>query len=237
MANNRIRLYLVAFLLVATAGITSAGDVARFTNLGFSPDSGVFMFAQYGINHPEGKPFAEIYTVDVPRNVFVTGAVERRIFDKAVTAGQDGSGALFTLLPPLHSTVRDHEIDHLDQGRIIYLLVNGEGDEPRSRIEFRDFRTGTRYTISITQNARGRGVDGSAAFHLNLTARYTDGTIVEQRVGRPDFYRDGVNRYRVGRVIIAPDNRSLVIVMERITDISGGRRIRYMVETVRLSRG
>ncbi len=234
MAKNKMRLIMVAVLLVAIVGLATAGDVARFVNLGFSPDSGVFMFAQYGIDHPDGKPFAEIYTVDVPGNAFVSGGVRTKVFDRTISSGQDGSGALYTLLPELNSIVAQHRIDHLDQGRLVYLLVNGEDEPIRPRIEFRDFRTDTRFTIEVAQQSRGRGLSGSAEFYLDVTVRYPDGTVVERRVGRPGFYRDGVNRYRVGRVIVAPDSRSLVVVMERITDISGGKRIRYMVETVRL---
>lgn len=234
MVKIGIRMSMVVVLLVAALGTAAAGDVARFTNLGFSPDSGIFMFAQYGIRHSDSKPFAEIYTVDVPGNVFVSGGVATRVFDRTVSSGQDGSGALFTLLPELRSVVTSHRVDHLEQGRIIYFLVNGENEPDRSRIEFRDFRTNVRYTIAVDQQSRGSGTDGSAAFHLDLTVRYPDGTTVERRVGRPGFYRDGVNRYRVGRVVIAPDNRSLVVVMERITDITSGRQVRYMVETVRL---
>lgn len=236
MAKNSIRGSIVVLLLATAFGAASAGDVARFTNLGFSPDSGVFMFAQYGINHPDGNPFAEIFTVDVPGNTFVANGVEQRVFSRRVSGGQDGSGALYTLLPHMRTTVNRHRIDHLEQGRIIFLLVNGEDDPPPPRIEFRDFRTDTRYTINVTQQSRGRGSAGSAEFYLDVTARYADGTTVERRVGRPGYYRDEVNRYRVGRVIAAPDSRSLVVVMEKITDIPGGRRVRYMVETVRFPR-
>lgn len=236
MVKNGLRMSMVVFLLVAAIGTASAGDVARFTNLGFSPDSRIFMFAQHGITQRDGKPFAEVYLVDVPDNVFVPGGVRTRVFDRAVSGGHDGSGALFTLLPELHSSVTAHRVDHLELGRIVYLLVNGETEPDRSRIEFRDFRTNRHYTISVTQNARGRGPEGSAAFHLDLRVRYPDGTVVERQVGRPSLYREGVNRYRVGRVIVGPDDRSLVIVMERITDTPGGRQIRYMVETVRLPR-
>ena len=236
MAKNGIRMIVVVFLLILATATASAGDVARFTNLGFSPDSGVFMFAQYGVSHAESKPFAEIYTVDVPGNVFVSGGVRTQVFDRTVSGGQDGSGALFTLLPELRPIITTHRVDHLEQGRIIYFLVNGENEPDRQRIEFRDFRTGSNFSINVTQSARGRSSDGSAAFHLDLRVRYEDGTVVERRVGRPSLYRDGVNRYRVGRVIAAPDNRSLIIVIERITDLAGGRQVRYMVETVRLPR-
>ncbi|WP_076488571.1 DUF2259 domain-containing protein [Alkalispirochaeta americana] len=227
------RLGPVVLLLTLAVATTSAGDIARFANLGFSPDSRVFLFGQYGITHPEGNPFAEIYAVNVPDNVFLPKGVQSRTFSRTLSGGQDGSGALYTLLPLFQPLIGQHQIDHLSQGRIIYLFIDGESD-PQPRVSFRDFRTGTSYTLDLVQEARGRGADGSAAFHLNLQARYSDGTTLEQQVGRPTLFREGVNRYRIGRVIVSPDNTSLVVVMERITDIAGGRRIRYMVETVRL---
>lgn len=234
MVKKRIRLSIVGLMMmVVIAGAATAGDVARFANLGFSPDARIFMFAQFGIDHPDGNPYAEVYTVDVPGNVFVSGGVEREVFRRRVSGGQDGSGALYTILPRLSSSIARHRVDHLEQGRMVYLYINGE-EEPQPRVEFRDFRTDTRYAIELTQQSRGRGTSGSAAFYLDIRATFSDGSTVEHRVGRPGFYRDGVNRYRISRAIAAPDNRSLVVVMERITDIAGGTRVRYMVETVRL---
>lgn len=226
---------LVLFLLIPAVVIpatATAGDLARFTNLGFSQDSRTFAFAQHGINHQTGHPFAEVFLVDVPGNVFRQNGVARNVFTRGVSPGQDGSGAMLNVLRTLTPQLESHGIDHLNQGRIIHLAFNET--EPRPRVEFRDFQENTRYTIAVTQESRGRGTDGSAAFHLDITARFTDGTTVEHRVGRPGFFREGVNRYAVGQVILAPDERSLVVVMERITDVPGGRRIRYMVETVRL---
>jgi predicted secreted protein len=218
--------------MCVSLSVAYAGDVAQFINLGFSPDSRVFMFAQHGITEDESNPFAEIYTVDVPRNRFITDGVVSREYDVDISPGQDGSGALFSLLPEVRPVVDVHSVDHLRQGRLIYLLVNGQ--EPRARIQFRDFETDDRFTIAMTQDARGNGAEGSAAFHLDVTAELADGTDVETRVGRPDYYRDGVNRYRIRQVVASPDENALVIVVERITNTTTGQHIRYMVETLTL---
>ncbi|MFW5828196.1 MAG: DUF2259 domain-containing protein [Alkalispirochaeta sp.] len=222
----------IVVLVFLSLSVTYAGDVAHFINLGFSPDSRVFMFAQHGITQEDSNPFAEIYTVDVPGNRFISAGVHSREYDVQISPGQDGSGALYSLLPDVRPTVEEYELDHLRQGRLIYLLVNGQ--EPRPQIEFRDFETDDAFTITMTQDARGTGPDGSAAFHLDVVARLSDGTEVERRVGRPDYYRDGVNRYQIRQVVAGPDGNSLVIVVERITDSAGGRHIRYMVETLTL---
>jgi predicted secreted protein len=141
-------------------------------------------------------------------------------------------GALLTLLPDAAPIVRTHRISHLRQGRLVYLLVNGETQ--RNRIEFRDFENGDRYTVTMTQDARGTGETGSAAFHLDVATRFANGAEGTHRVGRPSLYRDGVNQYRVRQILLSPDERSLVIVVERITDTPSGQRVRYMVETVRV---
>ncbi|MFW5694689.1 MAG: DUF2259 domain-containing protein [Alkalispirochaeta sp.] len=222
----------IVLLMLLSLSVTYAGDVAHFINLGFSPDSRVFMFAQHGITQETSNPFVEIYTVDVPRNQFISDGVAEREYDVQVSPGQDGSGALFSLLPDVRPVIQQYEVDHLRQGRLIYMLVNGQ--EPRARIQFRDFETDDSYTITITQDARGSGPEGSAAFHLDVSAQLADGTEIEQRVGRPDYYRDGVNRYQIRQVIAGPDENSLVIVIERITDGTSGRHVRYMVETLTL---
>jgi predicted secreted protein len=232
MVNNAKRPFSIVLLMFVSLSVAYAGDVAQFINLGFSPDSRVFMFAQHGITEDESNPFAEIYTVDVPRNRFITDGVVSREYDVDISPGQDGSGALFSLLPEVRPVVDELSVDHLRQGRLIYLLVNGQ--EPRARIQFRDFETDDRFTIAMTQDARGNGAEGSAAFHLDVTAELADGTEVEARVGRPGYYRDGVNRYKIRQVVASPDEDALVIVVERITDTSSGQHIRYMVETLTL---
>lgn len=231
MRWNRLRAVCVSILLCAGSGV-SASDVATFVNLGFSSDSGVFMFAQYGIDGGGREPYAEIYTVDVPANDFVANGNLSRTFDMVPSLGQDGSGALFELLPEIAPTADRYRINHLRQGRPIYLFVNG--DEERERIEFRDFESGSRYVVTLTQDRRERGETVSAAFHLTITARYADGSSVERVVGLPDYYRTGVDRYRIKQIIASPDERSLVTVVERITVRPDGERVRYMVETVRL---
>ena len=232
MIHDKKRLIAVVGVLFMSLATASASDVAQFVNLGFSPDSRTFMFAQHGINDEHGTPYADIYTVDVPRNTFVRNGVVSEEYDVDISPGQDGSGALFSLLPEVSDVIARYRINHLRQGRLIYLFVNGE--EQPATIRFRDFDTGDRYTIAMTQTARDEGAEGSAAFYLDVTVQFNDGTTVERQVGRPDYYRDGVNHYRIKQVIVSPDESSLVTVIERISDTDDGQRIRYMVETARL---
>ncbi len=221
----------VIFLMGVTLP-TAAADVARFSNLGFSQDSRVFVFSQHGIARDTGLPYGEIYTVDVPGNAFIREGVRQHTYTTPISPGQDGIGAVLNLLRPIAPVMERLGIDHLRQGRIVYLAFNQT--DPPQNISFRDFRDNTQYTISITQESRGSGREGSAAFHLDMNVRTADGSSQHHRVGRQGFFRDGVNEYALGQVIVGPDNRSLIMVMERITHVPAGRQIRYMVETVRL---
>lgn len=226
------RRLLIVALFVLVTGVLFAGDVATFVNLGFSPDSRVIAFGQYGIERDTSRPFAELYIVDVHQNRFVANGVHRRTFDTPVRPGQDGSGALYTLMVEQAELLRHHRIDPLAQGRLVYLLVNGE--TPRSEINFRDFSDSTRYLVRISQQKRGRLPRIEAAFHLDVSVTPATGTPREFTVGLPDFFREGVSSYQIGQAYLSPDERSLVFVVERITDTPAGRTVRYMVETVRV---
>jgi predicted secreted protein len=231
MVHKKTR-YVIFLLILVVSGRVYAGDAARFVNLGFSPDSRIFMFAQHGISPENGFPFAEIYTVDVPDNSFVQNGVFTDSFETPLSPGQDGSGALYNLLPDATDIIRRYRLDHLEQGRLIYLLVDGAS--VRDRIEFRDFESGNSYEIKLTQERRGSGDNVRAAFHLDITTRLSNGTVLDHRVGRPGYFREDIDRYRIKQVIVSPDERSLVAVIERIRDTASGHRIRYMVETVRI---
>jgi predicted secreted protein len=230
--NSRTSILIGVILLMGITLPVAAADVARFSNLGFSEDSRVFVFSQHGIASDTGLPFGEIYTVDVPGNAFIREGVRQHTFNTPTSPGQDGLGAVLNLMRPIAPVMERLRVDHLRQGRIAYIAFNQTN--PPQNITFRDFRDNTQFTISITQEARGSGREGSASFHLDVNVRRTDGSSQHHRVGRQGFFRDGVNEYALGQVIVGPDNRSLVMVMERITHLPTGRQVRYMVETVQL---
>lgn len=227
------RYLLLSILMFVFALCAAAGDIATFVNLGFSSDSQTFMFSQYGINAKNSLPFAHLYVVDVPENDFVPGGVIREEFETEINPGQDGSGAFYSVLGDHVDLVETYDIQHLSQGRLVYLLVNGA--VPKSHIEFRDFNTGNRYEINLVQMAIGEGSDARAAFHIQLSVFRPDGSVDAHTVGLPGFYRDGVSTYRIKQVVLAPDERSVVFVVEKESVSDRGKTVRYMVETVSTS--
>ncbi len=220
-------------LLLLTAAPLFAGDVAYFLNLGFSEDSSAFMFGQYGIDEETSYPYAESYIVDVAENEFVPGGTAQIIADSPAVPGQDGIGALFNLTRQQNEIVAEYRIDHLNMGRLVYLYINGS--EPRRQIRFRDFNTGTRYTINLEQTVRGSESSPEAAFHINFASETSDGGREARTIGLPNFYRKNINNYNIKQVLLSPDGNSVIIVVEKILDYEGGRYLRYMVETARLN--
>ncbi len=223
------RFFMCCVLFVLAQAAVWAGDVAVFVNLGFSQDSRNFMFAQYGLESTLAKPFAELYAVYVNKNIFLPGGVQKETFNVDVYPGQDGLGALFTLIEKNINLVDRYKIDHLAQGRIVYVLIDGQ--EPKSHIEFRDFRTGNQYSLDLIQRAQTTGPVIGASYHIILDAKFKDGTSKTYTVGLPGFVREGVTAYRIKQVILAPDEKALVFVVEKEYKADTGKTIRYMVET------
>ncbi|MDR1626127.1 MAG: DUF2259 domain-containing protein [Spirochaetia bacterium] len=228
----KIRLAAISFFILA-AGVVSAfaGDTATFINLGFSDDSGYFMFGLHGIDGNTNRPFAEIYTVDVKANNFVSGGVAKESFAESLQPGQDASGAFYTLLGKNIPLVNKFRIKHLRQGRLLYILLNG--DTIKEELEFRDFNTQNQYSVRLIQNSSGSGAQVKAAFHISFSIRQAAGT-KNFVIGRPDFYREKTMDYRIRQIVLSPDERHLVFVIERDQYTPQGKAIRYMVETVRI---
>jgi predicted secreted protein len=226
------RLILIGVLILIALLPVAAGDVATFVNLGFSEDSSVFMFGQYGVIDGEERPYAEIYTVNVHKNAFVKDGVSKKVYDDEAQPGQDGSGGLFNLLHSVAPQVRNYSVDHLKTGRLVYVHV--DGNKPKQRIEFRDFYRGNSYVLTLVQQKFGSGKDVSASFHINLAVTSKGGATRTYTLGIPDFRRKGVLSYRIQEVVFSPAESGLVVVVEKELWDEQGKDIRYMVETTSL---
>ncbi len=217
-------------VLLSNSLLIFAGDVATYINLGFSEDSKVFMFGQYGIGEEDMKAYADIYAVDIKKNVFIKNGVREKVFSDKIQSGQDGMGGLFMLLRDSCDLVKKYKINHLLTGRVVYILI--DGDEPRERLEFRDFNKGNRYVLTLVQEKFGSGSNVSSSFHINVAVTDRNGKTETFTVGLPSYKRKGVSSYRVKQVVFNPDETGLVIVVEKDLVTKEGKSIRYMVETL-----
>ncbi len=226
---KKVALFCILFMGTV---LIYAGDIANYVNLGFSQDSKIFMFGQYGLQGKDTKAYADLYTVDVHRNVFVKDGVLEKVFPDKIFPGQDGLGGLFMLLHSASGLVTKYHINHIATGRIVYILV--DGDEPKDRLDFRDFDKSTGYVLTLIQEKFGSGTAVRSSFHINLAVTDKHGTTRTFTVGNPSYKRTGVQNYRIKQVLFSPDERSLVIVVEKEKLSDRGKNIRYMVETLPL---
>jgi predicted secreted protein len=217
---------LYAVFILCASGLR-AGDTATFVDLGFSPDGRAFMFAQYGVQSGTLKPWADLFIVDVPLNNFVAGGRISYVHDKPVISGQDGSGALYRLLSRNASLAERHRIDHCFQGQPLYIAL----DNPPGPVEFRDFESGSSYRATLVSNVEGSGASLASSFYINLERTARDGSRKTYTVGTPQLKRPNISSYYIRKVMIAPQDGSLIMVIEMR---SGNTDIRFMVEAVRL---
>ena len=226
------RSLLIGMLVVLSTLPLWSGDVASFVNLGFSDDSSVFLFGQYGIEDMGGPAYAEVFAVDVAENQFLKEGVFSKKHPGEISVGQDGSGALFNLLHQASPLIKERDIDHMNTGRPVYVLIDGE--EPKSEVEFRDFVRGDSYKLELIQEKFGSGEKVSAAFHIKLTAKQKSGQTRSYTLGLPDYRREKVESYRIKAVYFSPAESGLVVVVEKRMWSPDGSDVRYMVETTSL---
>ncbi|MDA3937751.1 MAG: DUF2259 domain-containing protein [Spirochaetia bacterium] len=225
-----MRKIVVILVFLLSSSFIFSGDIAQYINLGFSSDSKYFMFGQYGISTEDTKAFAETYIVDVSKNDFITNGVNSRKFSEEILPGQDGLGALFTILEDSITVAGKIGINHISTGRVVYLLVNGA--KPKERLEFRDFYKDDAYTVTLVQESFGSDENISSTFHINLSVTDKQEKIRTYTIGLPNYKRQNVLGYRIKQVVFTPSEEGLVFVIEKEFSGSQGKFIRYMVETL-----
>lgn len=229
---------VAAILLCCGAVGAWAGDVAVFKNLGFSPDSRYFQFAQYGIDANTQNPWVETFTVDVIKNDFVPGGKARSTFPVGVTLGDDGLKALLAHLEKYGPQRAPWKLDYLQQGRPIYFRVTGEASTADyDNLQVLDYKTGRTYALTLKKTITPRGSTVSSSFFVTLEVKDKAGKVLgNYKVGNPSVVRTGVQNYTVVQMILTPNERSIILIIEKEeNDGQGGVNLRTMVETVTLA--
>jgi len=222
------RLAIIAFPILLAALSASAGDIARFVNLGFSSDSRYFMFGQYGIQEKGSTPWADTYIVDVKANAFVPRGVRKVSSSQQADPGSDGIGALFDAVEESNAQVAAYKIRHTLTGRMLYILVDGA--PAPNIVDFRDFQTSQNYEVTLTQGSPSGEAGASYSISVSITGK--DGVVHTYKAGDPYLRRPGVKAYHIKEIVLAPDNASLVFLIQKEEQDTQGNNIRYMIETV-----
>jgi predicted secreted protein len=224
----------LAGLLVLCGSNLHAGDSASYADLGFSPDGGFYMFAQYGVRTDNLKPWADMFIVDVRQNEFIRGGRISYTHDKPIDAGQDGSGALYRLIAQTANLAESHHITYPNQGQPLYIALEGDPAYDGGTVVFRDFISGVSYNANLVETITGSGETLRSSFFIRLEYSENDGAEKTFVIGTPDLRRPLIASYRIKKVLIDPSGGSLIFVIEMKRETNDGYEIRYMVETLRL---
>ena len=209
-----------------------ASDIATFVDLGFSPDGRNYAFAQYGIQTGTLRPWAELFNVDVGRNNFVSGGRVSYTHNRPVVAGQDGSGALYSIITRNNALINRHGVDFLNQGRPIFVSLDDSFSTTRQTVEFRDFVNDASYKATLVSRIEGSGSSLSSSFHIDLERIARDGTRKTYAVGTPTLRRPQIASYRIKKVVCSPSGTSLIMVIEMRRQNAADYDIIYMVEAL-----
>jgi predicted secreted protein len=230
------KIWIAMLVLVSATGLW-AGDVAVFKNLGFSPDSRYFQFAQYGIDANTQNPWVESYTVDVIKNDFTVGGKAKSTFPVGVTLGDDGLKALLAHLEKYGPERKKWNLDYLQQGRPIYFRVTGESNATDyDNLQVLDYKTGRQYDAVMKKTITPKGSAITSSFFITLDVKDKAGKVLgTYKVGNPTVVRQGVQNYTIVQMILTPNERNLIFVIEKEeNDGQGGVNLRTMVETLTL---
>ncbi len=208
------------------------GDTARFVNLGFSGDGSYFMFAQHGFTAASGTVYSDLFIVDVKKNIFTPGGVNHGKYESIIEPGQSSDGALFTLLEETSNERKRYNIAYLEKGRPLYIRIPATDEEESiNSLQFRDFETDMKYSIDLNQEVNGEGGDLASTFYIDLLIEYKNGVSKNLKIGHPNFSRKGISEYNINRILLSPEEDSLIFIISK-TDVD--LNVRYMIETVNI---
>jgi predicted secreted protein len=80
----------------------------------------------------------------------------------------------------------------------------------------------------------GTGSSLKSSFYINLERTSQDGSRKNYVVGNPQIKRSFISSYHIRKVIAAPQDGSVIFVIEMRQEGIDGVDIRYMVEALRL---
>ncbi len=228
--------FFATVAVLAVAASLFAGDAAAFVDLGFSNDGKTYIFGQYGKTDGNFHGYAEIYTVDVRKNDFVSRGVFKTV-DKDGKSGNE----VFSGLKMQHKGFLDkYQPVPVGEKSMLYLREDSSKGSAEE-IVFKDFEGSTPsadvfYSIRLVPMYEGRGGATRSSFYIVAEKKSGDGRVLSRFVaGNPEVRRKGVTGYAIDRIYTSPDGAGMVFVVEKTVEDQSGVSIRYMVETVALA--
>lgn len=239
------RLLSAFFSLFAVASFSFAGDAAAFSDIGFSADGKTYIFGEYGKTDKKFQAYAEIYTVDIAKNDFVSGGVFKTKPGSA-TAGISGRTAWDNLLKKNKASLSKYNCSPSAPENLLYVRSQtGQVKQPLAKdssevIRFQDFESSTDgnevfYRIKLVSSAKGSGKNLKSSYYIDMQREDGNGKkLASWTVGNPDIERSGVSSYQIDRIFTDRQKRSMIFVVQKTVEDDTGTSIRYMIESLKL---
>jgi predicted secreted protein len=213
-----------------------AGDAAFFVDLGFSSDGQTYIFGEYGMTDVSFKGYANIYTINVITNDYVTEEVFHA--EGGGANPNKSSSAIFAELQAQSAPfLAKYSPLAVPLQRTLFLREN-ESKSPLEELNFRDYERATGqdiyYTVRLIPTFSGIGARTQSTLEIRVEERDAKGELHHSyRVGNPTVQRSGITAYAISKIFTDEDGKSLVFVVEKTVADSTGNSIRYMVEATR----
>lgn len=225
----------LAFIFCALFSViySFAGDVASFDDIGFSADGKYYLFGQYGKIDKTFVPWAEIFTVDIAANTFVKESV---FTSTEKSPDVSGRCAYDNLKKKAEWCLSKYDAKPAEVNNLLFLR-DSETKSPTDTISFRDFEgilgdAGFTYDVKLVPTYTGSGSACRSKFYITVQKKDANGAQVASfTVGSPNYERKGVTGYRIERIFSDASGKSMVFLVMKTQEDSGGTSIRYMVET------
>ncbi|MBQ3966203.1 MAG: DUF2259 domain-containing protein [Treponema sp.] len=228
---------LCGIIVLAASLCTFAGDAAAFVDVGISSDGKTYIFGEYGRTDNDFQGYAEIYTVDIAKNDFVSGGVFKTE-PSVATSSKSGKTVYDELLEKAGWAVRKYECKPALPENLLY--IRDERVNDGTEIVFKDFEGSSTeqsvfYHLKVNSCTEGSGTSIRSSFSITLEKKNEKGELISRNiVGNPSVKRKGVSSYKIDRIFSDKSGRNLVFIIEKQVKDKNGTSIRYMVETIRL---
>lgn len=226
--KRRVFFVLLCLSTIVATMTLYAGDVANFVNLGFSADGSKFAFGVHGVKDRTYQAYAQIYLIDAKTNDFL----ENGVFKTSPTRATYALNSKTVFLDLQHRAspyLKKYGILQEKEGRPLYSQTEETRED--NTLIFRDFETGTEYTVVL----HSKNVNTTeSSFHITCDVITTNGSKRSYKVGHPEVVRKGTKSYSVKKIIIDGTASTLVFVVEKKEHEKGGDSVRYMVEVVKM---
>lgn len=228
------KFFVVIFALLCSA-LVFAGDVAAFEDIGISKDGKYYLFGTYGTTDSNFCGYAEIYTVDIAKNVFVSSAVFKTP-DSDATKGKSGYGLYQSLKSKNQAVLDSYQATPATIFDTLYLRIDAakKATEPVivTDYEHSTLDSPVTYSFTVIPFIEGSGKNTLSSFYIAVEKRNKNGDVLAKKVvGSPSVKRQNVNSYRIDKIITDSTGTKFVILIEKTMQDTNGPSIRYMVET------